>query len=158
MITFTLIRRNLWGKFQTFSFSILEVPDIEMDNPQDSHSLTHYWRTEQKEYLDDLIYGVFRSLICLGCNLPITGPWDMHEGILSRQDYRGKRRKYHNLIYCLPNLIPLCPSCNRSDGGIPPKRELVWEYQKEFYGPDIMNTWYDIACSVLKSGPPRYFE
>jgi len=159
VLTFTLTRPTIHGGMRTFDFSILTVDDIENDDPQDSHSLTQYWRTEQKHYLNDLIYAVFRPLICLGCDQPIRSAWDMHEGILSRQDFRGKRRKYFDLIYCLPNLIPLCPSCNRSDGGVPPSRDAAWEHQKEFYGREIMRTWYyDIACSVLKLGPPRYFD
>ena len=79
--------------------------------------------------------------------------FDLHEGIVSRQDARGWRPVQKRLIMTELNCIPLHHKCNLDN---PPSREAVWEYQEAWYGRAALMDWY--TSLPWKSGkPPRNF-
>ena len=108
------------------------------------------WRPNLKEKLD-WVFGNLRPRVCLACGEPFD-VWDMHESILSRNDVRGWKWPKKLLIMSELNCIPLHHTCNIDH---PPSREAAWEYQKEFYGRDLLERWY--YRLPFKVGPPRFF-
>ena len=108
------------------------------------------WRPNLKEKLD-WVFGNLRARVCIACGNPFIY-WDMHEGILSRNDVRGWKGPKKLLIMSEINCVPLHHTCNTDR---PPSREDVWQYQQEFYGRELLLLWY--YSLPFKVGPPRLF-
>ena len=108
------------------------------------------WRPNLKEKLD-WVFGNLRPRTCLICGKPFA-VFDMHEGILSRNDVRGWKGPKKLLIMSEFNCIPLHHVCHMDHS---PSREAVWEYQVEFYGRKLLKRWY--FGLPFKAGPPRLF-
>lgn len=108
------------------------------------------WRPDLKEKLD-WVFGNLRPRVCLVCGKPFS-VFDMHEGVLSRNDARGWKWPKKLLIMSELNCIPLHHSCNTDR---PPSREDAWQYQAEFYGRELLERWY--FGLPFKAGPPRLF-
>ena len=128
--------------------------EVEWLVPKDLETMTgealKIWRPNLKEKLD-WVFGNLRPRICLTCGEPF-GVWDMHEGILSRNDVRGWKGPKKLLIMSELNCIPLHHACHLY---APPSRGTVWEYQVEFYGRELLERWY--FGLPFKAGPPRLF-
>ena len=107
-------------------------------------------RRDLKEHLH-LTYGLVRPRICLACEKPFMA-FDMHEGIVSRNDVRGWPQRSRVLIFTEVNCIPLHHACNIDS---PPRRELAWQMQADFYGGEILRAWYEGL--PWKAGVPRRF-
>ena len=108
------------------------------------------WRRELKEKLD-WVFGAIRPRICMVCHQPF-GAWDMHEGVVSRNDVRGWKKPLRLLIMSEVNCIPLHHACHMDR---PPTREDVWAYQMCFYGEQVLYGWY--TRLPWKADPPRRF-
>lgn len=106
-------------------------------------------RADLKRKLDDIFSGA-RPRICLACGKPF-GVFDMHEGIVTREDVRGWKGKKKNLIMVEQNCIPLHHDCNVNH---PPSRQAVWDYQVEYYGGAVRAWYYGLPWKVV----PRRFE
>lgn len=108
-------------------------------------------RQELKHRLDEIFSGE-RPRLCLACGKPFAA-FDMHEGIVTRRDAQGWKPTQRQMIMTELNCIPLHHGCHLDN---PPSRDLVWEYQKGYYGTSILLEWYEGL--PWKSGkPPRNF-
>jgi len=109
------------------------------------------WKRDLKEWVDQL-YGNLRERTCMVCSKPFA-MFDLHHGIVSKQDVRGWPRKRRLLIDTGLNVVPLHHTCHMDR---PPTREAVWAVQVGFYGKDIVGAWYDaLPWKTLR--PPRIF-
>ena len=80
--------------------------------------------------------------------------FDVHEGIVSRQDVRGWSLPKSAWIFCEYNCVMLCPDCNRN--GPQPSRQFVWDLQCARYGEAAVRSWYE-ALPFRTGKPPRLF-
>lgn len=135
-------------KDEPYDYNIewLELGDIKLM----TGNALRIWRPDLKEKLD-WVFGNLRPRVCLICGKPF-GTFDLHEGILSRGDVRGWKGTKKLLIFSELNCIPLHHACHLY---APPSRGTVWEYQMNFYGRELLNTWY--TGLPWKVGPPRLF-
>jgi len=113
------------------------------------------WYTTIKESIA-LMGTMIRPPICLACGRDLMfDSFELHHGIVSRQDIRGWRFKNARMLIDTElNLVPLHPQCNQ---GRPPTREEVWEYQSAFYGQQLLIDWYS-ALPWTTPRPPRLFK
>lgn len=135
------------GKTYDYNVEWLEYEDLELMTA----GALKIWRPNLKEKLD-WVFGNLRPRICLVCGEPF-GVWDMHEGILSRNDIRGWRGAKKLLIMSELNCTPLHHKCHMDR---PPSREDTWKYQEEFYGRDLLENWY-FSLPWKLGKPPRFF-
>ena len=142
----TTIQTLYQGMLYPYNVEWLEEEDLGLMTGDD---LTR-WRPDLKQKLN-WVFGNLRPRTCLACGKPF-GVWDMHEGILSRQDVRGWKKTKKLLIMSELNCIPLHHVCHMDH---PPSREDVWHYQTQFYGWEALNYWY--FGLPFKDGPPRLF-
>lgn len=124
----------------------LQVDDLD----ELASSYLQSWRRELKEKLD-WVHGAIRPRLCMVCLRPF-GSWDMHEGIVTRNDVRGWKKPVRLLIMSEINCIPLHHECHMDR---PPTREDVWAHQMQFYGEELMRAWY--TRLPWKAGVPRRF-
>lgn len=125
----------------------LELDDLELM----TGDALKVWRPNLKEKLD-WVFGNLRPRTCLVCGKPFD-VFDMHEGIISRNDVRGWKGNKKLLIMSELNCTPLHHQCHMDR---PPIRETAWKYQLEFYGRELLRQWYfDLPFKV---GPPRLFQ
>lgn len=137
------------GRMNELEVEWLDPYDVEGEDALDPMFL-QTWRPNLKEKID-WIYGHHRPRVCLACGKPFT-TFDLHEGIVSRQDIRGWTKERTLLIMNELNCIPLHHVCNTDN---PPKREDVWESQKLFYPKAALYGWY--TRLPWKAGVPRRF-
>jgi len=135
-------------KNEAYKYNVewLEFEDLHIIN---GAALTE-WRPNLKQKLN-WVFGELRPRTCLVCGEPF-GIFDMHEGILSRNDVRGWKGTKKLLIMSELNCLPLHHVCHMDR---PPSREAAWEYQLGFYGRDLLEQWY--YSLPWKIGPPRLF-
>ncbi len=131
-----------------------EIPALTSDFRKN-----HY--NDMKGWLN-LIFGDIRPRVCLSCGEHF-GMFDMHHALVSRQDVRGWRHKAKGipaakmrllLITNEINCVPLHNSCHLAN---PPTREQAWEFQKAFYGKEVMLEWHH-GLPWKTSRPPRLFD
>lgn len=142
----TTITTTLRGYLYNYNIEWLEFDDLEIM----TGDALKMWRPNLKERLD-WIFGNLRPRTCLVCGKSF-GTFDMHEGILSRQDVRGWKGSKKMLIMSEINCVPLHHKCHMDR---PPSREDAWHYQVGFYGWEVLNRWY--FGLPFKIGPPRFF-
>ena len=140
----TTIQTSYNGIIYPYNVEWLQLEDLGIINGE---ALTA-WRPNLKQKLN-WVFGNRRPRTCLVCGEPF-GIFDMHEGILSRNDVRGWKGTKKLLIMSELNCIPLHHKCHMDR---PPSREAAWEYQMEFYGRDLLERWY--FGLPFKIGPPR---
>jgi len=132
--------------FPNYEVRWLQFPDLTSLSSQ----YLQIWRRDIKEKLD-WVYGAIRPRTCLVCGKPFTN-FDMHEGIVWRNDVQGWKKPTRLLIMTEVNCIPLHHTCHLQS---PPTREQVWEYQKQFYSEELLYGWY--TRLPWKIGVPRKF-
>jgi len=116
------------------------------------------WYTDVKTSVATM-HTLFRPNVCLVCAQYLGKPFDLHHAIVTRQDVRGWKyvagpydAKITRLLLITNelNCIPLHHQCHLDN---PPTRESAWEYQANFYGEELMRSWYESL--PWKSGVPR---
>lgn len=149
----TTIKLDDRTEFDVSWLTLDQVPDLSA-----AFREQHY--RDVKGWLN-LVFGDIRPRVCLSCG-DRFGMFDMHHGIVSRQDVRGWRHKAKGvsaakmrllLITNELNCIPLHHTCNTDR---PPTREQVWEFQKGFYGEEVLKEWY-FSLPWRLGKPPRFF-
>lgn len=107
-----------------------------------------FWRVDLRLHL----YAT-RSEKCDKCRAELrkTG-FDVHEGVVSRQDVRGWKYPMKAYIFSEYNCVLLCPDCNRNN---PPSRQVMWDLQCGRYGEGAMREWYEAL--PWRTGVPRRF-
>ena len=134
----------------------LDVVWFEVSDLDTMHSgfPAEWYRTLKESIV--LMHSIIRPSICLACGHDLLfDSFELHHGIVSRQDIRGWTFKHARMLIDTElNLVPLHPQCNQ---GKPPTREEVWEYQASFYGLQLLIDWYkELPWKTPK--PPRLFR
>lgn len=142
-------------KYDIVYITLEDIPDMD----------PHYWGEwydEVKRVVATLYWEKFvNPPICMSCGQTVTR-FDLHHGIVTRQDVRGWRvrtrganhRETRLILITNPlNCIPLHHKCHMIS---PPTREEVWRRQCGIFGKDHLLDWYNKL--PWKYGPPRRFE
>jgi len=135
----------------------LDVIWFEVSDLDTMHSgFPAEWYATLKESIV-LMHSIIRPPLCLTCGRDMVfDSFDLHHGIVSKQDIRGWRFKNARMLIDTElNLIPLHIECHR--GYAAPTREEVWEYQSAFYGQSLLIEWYK-GLPWKTPRPPRLFR
>ncbi len=131
----------------------------ELETYDDSLST---WYNRVKDGLD-FLFSIYRPRNCFGCGNPV-GVFDMHHGIVLRQDVRGWKYEVGEydykavrlmLITNVLNCVPMCQRCHASHFNIPSRGEVLLR-QAQFFGKDVLLEW--LESLPWKWGTPQRFR
>jgi hypothetical protein len=120
---------------------------VIMDVDCGDEEKTLLWHSKMRQ----AVY-VKRPRRCDGCGKRLKYGFDLHEGVVSRQDVRGWKYPMKAQIFTEYNCVLLCPDCNRNN---PPSRQAMWDLQCQRYGEVAMREWYEGL--PWRAGVPRRF-